>query len=191
MFGVTRAYPSNSPRIIAKLKQALGSRGIDEVREMGWTTIVDKAITDTVQGGSRKMSPQKFVTAFQKAMKENLTAMKQLYSETELRKMRRFASLAERTIRNVTNPSGTAAGLSTVVRDFAKQYLTILGFMQGIGPGIATRVGLDAAENVVGKYGARRMLNPKDPAGKLPAVPTFFGGVVPGQLSNRPEPPVR
>lgn len=191
LFGVTRAYPSNSPRIIAKLKQALGSRGIDEVREMGWTTIVDKAITDTVQGGSRKMSPQKFVTAFQKAMKENLTAMKQLYSETELRKMRRFASLAERTIRPTTNPSGTVAGLSTVIRDLAKNYFTIVGFTQGIGPGVATRVGLDAAENVVGKYGARRMLNPKDPAGRLPAVPTILGGVVPGQLSNRPEPPVR
>ncbi len=191
IFGVTRAYPSNSPRIIAKLKQALGEGGMAEVREMGWTTIVDKAISDSVQGGSRKLSPQKFVTAFQKAMKENLTAMKQLYSETELQKMRRFASLAERTIRPTTNPSGTVAGLSTVIRDLAKNYFTIIGFTQGIGPGVATRVGLDAAENIIGKRRAGRMLNPKDPAGKLPAVPTILGGVVPGQLSNRPEPPVR
>lgn len=189
LFGLTRAYPSNSPRIIAKLQEALGDQGMAEVREMGWTTIVDKAITDSVQGGNRMMSPQKFVTAFQKAMKENLTALKLLYTPDELAKMRRFAGLAERAIRPTTNPSGTAAGLSTIVRDYANQYLTVLGFMQGIGTGIATRVGLDAAGKVVGASQARRMLNPRDPRGRLPLVPAALGGASSAE-SNRPEPPI-
>ena len=190
LFGLTRAYPSNSPRIISKLQEALGDQGMAEVREMGWTTIVDKAITDSVQGGNRALSAQKFVTAFQKAMKENLTALKQLYTPDELAKMRRFASLAERAIRPTTNPSGTAAGLSTMARDYGKQILTVLGFAQGLGPGIATRVGLDAAEKVVGARQARRMLNPRDPRGRLPLVPAALGGGGSGAESNRPEPPI-
>ena len=190
LFGLTRAYPSNSPRIISKLQEALGDQGMAEVREMGWTTIVDKAITDSVQGGNRALSAQKFVTAFQKAMKENLTALKQLYTPDELAKMRRFASLAERAIRPTTNPSGTAAGLSTMARDYGKQILTVLGFAQGLGPGIATRVGLDAAEKVVGARQARRMLNPRDPRGRLPLVPAALGGGGSSAESNRPEPPI-
>ena len=190
LFGLTRIYPSNSSRVIAKLQEALGDQGMAEVREMGWTTIVDKAITDSVQGGSRRMSPQKFVTAFKKALKENLTALKLLYTPDELAKMRRFAGLAERAIRPTTNPSGTAAGLSTIVRDFAKQYFTVLGFTHGLGTGIATRVGLDAAGKVVGARQARQMLNPRDPRGRLPLVPAALGGGGSGAESNRPEPPI-
>lgn len=135
------------------------------------------------------MSPQKFVTAFQKALKENLTALKLLYTPDELAKMRRFAGLAERAIRPTTNPSGTTAGMSTVIRDFAKQYLTVFGFTQGLGAGVATRVGLDAAEKVVGAGQARRMLNPRDPRGRLPLVPAALGGASSAE-SNRPEPPI-
>ena len=189
LFGLTRIYPSNSSRVIAKLQEALGDQGMAEVREMGWTTIVDKAVTDSVQGGNRRMSPQKFVTAFKKALKENFSALQLLYSPDELAKMRRFAGLAERAIRPTTNPSGTTAGMSTAIRDFAKQYFTVLGFTQGLGAGVATRVGLDAAEKVVGAGQARRMLNPRDPRGRLPLVPAALGGASSAE-SNRPEPPI-
>jgi len=190
VFGISRAYPSNGPTIIRKLQEAIGKEGMDEVREMGWQTTVNKAISQTVDGANRSLSPQKFVSEFQKSMNENLTAMKLLYSPDELAKMRRFATLAERLVRERVNPSGTVAGLSTIVRDFAKQYLTFSAFMSGgVSAGIGTRVGLDAAESVAGRFKANRMLNPKDPRSRMPLVPAI-GATLGAGSTNVPQVPV-
>lgn len=110
IFGRARLFnQENAARTVQALRNATDN---DEtvnatLKQLAFRRISSQAIDDGT------FSPRKFVTAFNKAMEDNSTVMREIFSEDEIRTLREFRDTVRRldTPRQARNPSGTASAL--------------------------------------------------------------------------------
>lgn len=180
-FGATTAYPQAAARIAGRLKSVLGEDSAEfaAFREMGWMRIVRSAVDEGVDGKGASFSPRKFVTALSKAINENDSLMKELFTADQLAKFKRFGVEVARLVppdKFVGNSSRTAWEMIANARQFGINLISGGAALKG-GPvaGAATRVGLGAADSLLTSRAARRSINPRLDAPRNIGVPAISG----------------
>ncbi|MGI9489042.1 MAG: hypothetical protein ACR2RF_24790 [Geminicoccaceae bacterium] len=166
-----------SEAVLKRLKIAVGEESAewDAVREAAWLKLSQDA-----QGNT--LSPRKFNTAYNEAMRNANGLMRTLYSKDELALMRRYRDALNRTVtpEGATNPSKTAYTLARLIRQLLGRTGTMFTFsgQPGLGAAFFTAARTPTA------MGARTAKKALRPVKRLPKAP---GPVAAGTAYERQE----
>lgn len=178
LFGAAKLGKNKTSEIVLqRLKKAVGEESgeWEAVREMAWLKLSQDA-----QGNT--LSPKKFRTAFNEAMRDANGLMKTLYTKEELALMKRYRDALMRTVtpEDATNPSKTAYTISRLIRQLLGRTGTMFTFsgQPGLGAAFFTAARTPTA---MGSRTARKALRPQK---RLPKAP---GPVAAGTAYERQE----
>lgn len=158
IFGRGRLFnPEQAVKAVEAIRRATGESPVVDatLKQLAFRRIADNAIKDG------QFSPQKFATAFSKAMKDSPTVMRSIFTKEELDNIRNFRDVAMRTVppRRATNPSGTSGALTRALGSLGMVYGLQRGGIgfgslggrggRGVGRAIEKANALAQAENAV------------------------------------------